>query len=150
MEDFALEFVQSDESQESQEPISPEEVLTYEEKQGSHGNDFMSGTSGAIVRTALDETHPIALGLGNTYYSLKSHARVYQLSSEIHNLSYLDSQYKHFGLLGKNLQEKLQSSLVIGVENKGMGKVIYFTDDPLFRGFWDSGERLFYNAIFNF
>ena len=39
-------------------------------------------------------------------------------------------------------------SLAIGVENAGRGEIVYFVDDPIFRGFWESGKLILSNAIF--
>jgi len=38
--------------------------------------------------------------------------------------------------------------LVFGVEHKGRGQVVYLIDNPLFRGFWESGKLIFANALF--
>jgi hypothetical protein len=34
------------------------------------------------------------------------------------------------------------------VQDVGRGAVVYLVDNPLFRGFWQSGKRLFSNAVF--
>jgi hypothetical protein len=39
-------------------------------------------------------------------------------------------------------------SLAIGTENQGRGEIIYFVDNPIFRGFWESGKLVLSNAIF--
>jgi hypothetical protein len=39
--------------------------------------------------------------------------------------------------------------LVFGVEEKGEGHVVYFVDNPLFRGFWENGKLLFGNAVWS-
>jgi hypothetical protein len=37
---------------------------------------------------------------------------------------------------------------MLGVQDMGAGSVVYFTEDPLFRSFWENGKLLFCNAVF--
>ena len=52
------------------------------------------------------------------------------------------------GFAGVNTKQKLKDGLVIGAQDLGRGNVIYFADDPIFRGFWENGKLLLANAIF--
>ena len=38
--------------------------------------------------------------------------------------------------------------MLLGVQNIGLGSVVYIVDDPLFREFWENGKLLFSNAVF--
>ena len=38
--------------------------------------------------------------------------------------------------------------MILGVENFGKGELIYFCDNPLFRGFWENGKLLVANALY--
>jgi len=38
--------------------------------------------------------------------------------------------------------------MIAGVERKDDGCVIYFIDNPMFRGFWENGKLLMLNAIY--
>ena len=51
-------------------------------------------------------------------------------------------------LRGPKAVDKLDDSLVFGVESKGRGEIVYMVDNPLFRGFWENGKLLFSNAVF--
>jgi hypothetical protein len=42
----------------------------------------------------------------------------------------------------------MAQSLAIGLENQGRGEIIYFVDNPIFRGFWESGKLVLSNAVF--
>jgi hypothetical protein len=52
------------------------------------------------------------------------------------------------GFMGHESQAAIDSTLVAGVQDVGRGAVVYLVDNPLFRGFWQSGKRLFSNAVF--
>jgi hypothetical protein len=52
------------------------------------------------------------------------------------------------GFAGYKINKKLENTLSFGVEDKGKGQIIYFTDDLLFRSFWENGKLLFSNAVF--
>ena len=51
-------------------------------------------------------------------------------------------------LTGHEAQQRIANTLVFGVEPMGAGAIIYFVDNPLFRGFWYGGKLLFGNAVF--
>lgn len=104
---------------------------------------------GAIYRVQLDDTHPLAFGLGNTYFSLRTNELYYSFLDRGWNVGMLRGKQKPLaGFAGFKINRKLENSLVFGVEDKGKGQVIYFTDNPLFRSFWENGKMVFGNAVF--
>lgn len=105
-------------------------------------------TAGATVKVSLDASHPLAFGLGGHYYSLKTNAQVYKPLEKGWNVGTIGSELTHFGYIGGQLQKRLAESFQFGIEPKGKGALIYFTDDPLYRGFWERGQLLFSNALF--
>ena len=52
------------------------------------------------------------------------------------------------GFAGLLVNKKMSNSLVLGVEEKGLGNIVYMVDNPLFRSFWESGKMVFSNAVF--
>ena len=52
------------------------------------------------------------------------------------------------GFVGSRANRELAGSAALGQQSLGAGSAIYFTDNPLFRGFWENGKRLFDNAVF--
>jgi hypothetical protein len=52
------------------------------------------------------------------------------------------------GFAGRGAQERVEDSLVFGVEDVGQGEVVYLLDTPIFRGFWADGHLLLANAVF--
>lgn len=108
-----------------------------------------SDISGAIFRLRLDNTHPLALGYPDYYYTLKRGTDRYAYLEEGWNVGTLAGRENLVsGFVGADVQEQLQQSLVFGVEEKGRGSVTYMVDDPLFRQFWYNGKLLFANAVF--
>lgn len=104
--------------------------------------------TGAIFKTKVDNTHPLAYGYGTDYFTLKlGNASFDYLKTG--NAVYLESNTKPVsGFAGSEAQKKVGNSLVFGVESFGKGKVVYMVDNPLFRGFWENGKLFFANALF--
>lgn len=110
--------------------------------------ELSSSVSGAIVENVLDKSHPLSYGLGDTYFSMKTSATYYQLLKGASNVIYVPKGYKSFGFIGSSLKKKLADTVTFAVEQKGSGSIVYMVDNPLFRGFWENGNLLFGNAVF--
>lgn len=105
--------------------------------------------SGAIYKVALDQTHPLSFGLGNTYYSLKTNELRFGFLEQGWNVGIIKGKAKPVqGFAGARINPKLDNSLTVGVEQKGRGSIVYMVDNPLFRVFWENGKLLFSNAVF--
>jgi hypothetical protein len=52
------------------------------------------------------------------------------------------------GFAGAHTKELLQHSLVLGAERLGRGRLVYFVDNPVFRGFWYGAKQSAANALF--
>lgn len=104
--------------------------------------------TGAIFKTKVDNSHPLAYGYGSDYFSLKLGSASYNYLKS-GNAVYLESNTKPVsGFAGSEAQKKVNNSLVFGVESFGKGRVVYMVDNPLFRGFWENGKLFFANALF--
>lgn len=105
--------------------------------------------SGAIYKVSLDNSHPLAFGMRRFYFTLKNHERRFAWLSNGWNVAYFKRPVKPVqGFAGFNANRALENSLLIGTEDIGKGKAIYFVDNPLFRSFWEDGKMLFANAVF--
>ncbi len=105
--------------------------------------------TGAIFRTKVDNTHPLAYGYKDTYFTLKNGSDAYEYLSKGSVVYLEDGQnIPVAGFAGSEAQKKIANTLIFGVESHGSGQVIYMVDDPLFRGFWENGKLLFANALF--
>ena len=104
---------------------------------------------GAIYKVTLDKSHPLAFGLGDYYYSLRTNELHYAYLEKGWNVGILKGKQKPLiGFAGVKINKQLENTLVFGVEDKGKGQVVYMTDNPLFRSFWESGKMIFSNAVF--
>ncbi len=104
---------------------------------------------GSIYRVELDNTHPLAFGYPDHYYSLKLDDEVYEYLHEGGwNVGVLRKNNYVSGFTGNKVKERLKDGLIFGVQEMGRGSVVYLADDPLFRSFWENGKLLFCNAVF--
>ncbi|TCZ71375.1 M14 family metallopeptidase [Flaviaesturariibacter aridisoli] len=118
----------------------------YEDRERDEIPNF---TPGSIYRVELDNTHPLAFGYPGTYYTLRQDDRSYEFLSEGGwNVGVVKKDRPLAGFVGNRLQPRLQDALILGVQELGAGQVIYFTDDVLFRSFWENGKLLMANAVF--
>ena len=104
--------------------------------------------TGSIIETKLDNTHPLAFGYEDTYFSLKLNSNSYALLNEGYNIAYIEEPNIVSGFAGSEAIKKLNNSMVFGEVPMGDGSVIYMVDNPLFRAFWENGKLFFVNAIF--
>ncbi|WP_420593116.1 M14 family metallopeptidase [Robiginitalea biformata] len=141
---FSIEPKKSDEAA-GEEAAPGTDPLSFEAGQRER---IRSAITGAIFKTRVDPTHPMAFGYGDSYFSLKLGSSSYELLDS-GNVSYLMGQpVPVAGFAGSEALKKLPNSLVFGVENHGRGQVVYMVDNPLFRGFWENGKLFFANALF--
>lgn len=105
--------------------------------------------TGAIFETNIDNTHPMAFGYSDSYFTLKQNANPYTLLEKGYNVGYLnDTPINVSGFAGSEALSKLKNSLVFGEERIGKGNMIYMVDDVMFRSFWENGKLFLINAIF--
>ena len=140
--------------EQEQEQLESEAADRQEEQQlasyASRERRAMSNDiSGAIFRLQLDNTHPLALGYPEYYYTLKRGTDRYAYLDKGWNVGTLSGRDDLVsGFVGAAVQQELANSLVFGVEEKGDGSIVYMADNPLFRAFWYNGKLLFANAVF--
>lgn len=103
---------------------------------------------GAIVKAKVDNSHPLAFGLPDHYFSLKTGADAYQMPEKATAVIYLEDNYQSYGFIGSRVKPRLKKTPVVAVQKMGSGQVVYFVDNPLFRSFWEEGKVLFANAVF--
>ncbi|MBL7873056.1 MAG: zinc carboxypeptidase [Cyclobacteriaceae bacterium] len=104
---------------------------------------------GAIYKVTLDKSHPLAFGLGDSYYSLRTSERHYAYLEKSWNVGILKGKQKPvMGFAGYKINKQLENTLVFGIEDKGKGQIVYMVDNPMFRCFWENGKMIFSNAVF--
>jgi hypothetical protein len=148
---FALKKYLSDDAKKAAEQAETDQkkkdaLITYEEAERKSISDFMPG---AIYKVSLDKSHPLAFGLGDTYYSLRENGLRFDYLQDAWNVGVIKGVAKPVqGFAGYKVNKRLDNSLAFGVEEKGRGNIIYMVDNPLFRCFWENGKMIFANAVF--
>jgi hypothetical protein len=148
---FGLKQYATEEAKKQAEKIAKEQLekegpLKYGDAERKQLSDAIFG---AIYKVSLDKTHPLAFGLGDTYYSLRTNTQHYSYLDKGWNVGILKGKQKPLiGFAGVKINKALENTVVFGVENKGRGHVIYLVDNPMFRCFWENGKMLFSNAVF--
>ncbi|MFN5334637.1 MAG: M14 family zinc carboxypeptidase [Bacteroidota bacterium] len=121
-------------------------LKTYEQRE----REFMKSiTPGSIFKVSIDPSHPLAFGYQDTYFTLKQNDQIYDfISGNGWNVGVIKSDAQKAGFVGSLLKNKLEDGLLIGVQNIGKGSVVSFTDDIIFRNFWQNGKLMLCNAVF--
>ncbi len=119
---------------------------SYETQEREYIKELITGS---IYKAKVDNTHPLGYGYPTSYHTLKLSDNAYQLFKNGGNVAYLPKNAKQVsGFVGSNAGKKQGNSLVFGQERMGRGSVVYFVDNPLFRGFWENGKLFVCNAVF--
>ena len=125
---------------------SSTKLIPYANRRRDYAKNMITG---AIFKTKVDNTHPMAYGYSNDYFSLKLGATSYRLLTNGFNIAHIgDSVEKVSGFAGSETLNLLKNSLVFGEEQIGRGSMIYFVDNVLFRSFWENGKLFFVNSLF--
>ncbi|MFC4211877.1 M14 family metallopeptidase [Pedobacter lithocola] len=111
-------------------------------------DDYENSIPGAIYKVMMDQSHPLAYGIGKSYYTLKTDRKVYEPLLKGWNVGQLNDKSLMAGVVGKKARQELKNGLLIGIQDSGKGSIVYLANDPLFRNFWESGKTLFGNVIF--
>ena len=104
---------------------------------------------GAIFKCKLDESHPLAFGYSDSYFTLRETSTAYNWLMDGANVAYIDEGAEaESGFVGSEAKDRQAKSLVFGVDEIGRGSIVYMVDNPIFRGFWENGKLFFANAVF--
>ncbi|MDG2275475.1 MAG: M14 family zinc carboxypeptidase [Flavobacteriaceae bacterium] len=121
-------------------------LTAYEDTRRNRANTLITG---AIFKSKVDSSHPLAFGYDDVYFSLKLNNANYAYLQNGSNVAYFNKSATNLaGFAGKKALKNIPESLLFGEERKGSGSIIYMVDNPLFRSFWDNGKLFFVNAIF--
>ncbi|MGH1435942.1 MAG: M14 family zinc carboxypeptidase [Lewinella sp.] len=127
------------------EPSAPHQDHSYA---GAERRSIADAIPGAIFSVKMDTSHPLAFGLDETYFSLKTGTSAYAPMDNGWNIGTIGDDPMISGFVGSNAKEKMKNTLVYGVKRHGGGQLVYLVDNPLYRGFWENGTFLFSNALF--
>ncbi|MGC1472729.1 MAG: M14 family metallopeptidase [Psychroserpens sp.] len=120
--------------------------LKYADRERQNTKNLITG---AIFKSDVDDTHPMAFGYDDHYFTLKLSDSSYGLLEKGYNVAYLGESPKNVsGFAGQRIMPKLKNSLIFGEQPIGKGSAIYMVDNIMFRSFWENGKLFFVNAIF--
>ena len=104
--------------------------------------------TGAIYKCdLLAKSSPLTFGYEG-YYSLRQSASNFSLKNGKTVLSLSENAQQVSGFVGSKAADNQGNAMILGIENYGKGELIYFCDNPLFRGFWENGKLLVANALY--
>lgn len=142
-EGFSLKEKSEEEVEENSDPN--DQLQTYRRRQRVQAP---GSNPGSIFRVTLDNTHPLAFGYADKYFSLKLGSDAYSYLKDGWNVGVTKEDAHRSGFAGYKVLEELENTLTFGVQTLGSGRVVYMIDNPLFRAFWYNGKLLFGNAVF--
>ncbi|SEB80661.1 Zinc carboxypeptidase [Tenacibaculum sp. MAR_2009_124] len=105
---------------------------------------------GAIFKAKIDRSHPINFGYKDSQISLFRNTTLFikpDKKSYNNPIQYTESPLLSGYVSEKNL-ENLKNTVPFKVQRLGAGRVLGFTDNTNFRGFWFGTNKLLMNAIF--
>lgn len=117
----------------------------YDEREKEY---ISSSMPGSIFKVELDNSHPLAFGYGDSYYTLKQDENIYEFLKDGWNVGVIKKDNYISGFTGNKLKEKLKDGVLFGAVDMGRGTVVFLADNPMFRSFWENGKLLFCNAVF--
>jgi hypothetical protein len=105
---------------------------------------------GSALRVDLDLTHPMAWGYADRDLVLhRDGAHVLRpATNEYAQVAVYADDVLAAGYLSERNRERLAGTPAVSVTRHGGGRVVRIADQPLFRGYWRGGEKLFANALF--
>ena len=124
-------------------------VKDLEDDYSATEREELSGLiTGAIYKCdLLAKSSPLTFGYEG-YYSLRQSASNFSLKNGKTVLSLPENAQQVSGFVGSKARGNQGNAMILGVENYGKGELIYFCDNPLFRGFWENGKLLVANALY--
>lgn len=134
------------EPEKSSEETTGKTLIKYAKRKRESIKNLITG---AIFKTNIDNTHPMAFGYDDFYFSLKLGNSSYKYLEKGFNVGYLEVNPKQVsGFAGSNAVKMLSESLVFGEQRMEQGSIIYFVDNVMFRSFWENGKLFFVNSLF--
>lgn len=143
--DWGIKLKEDKDADSSKDKNNYSALKKYENRER---DDLVNSIPGAIYKVQLDNTHPLAFGYPDTYYTLKQDENVYEFLKDGWNVGVIKKSNYVTGFAGTKVKKQLRDGLIFGVTNIGSGSVVFLADNPLFRAFWEGGKLLFCNAVF--
>lgn len=120
---------------------------TYADRQEKSAEHVIGG---AIFQSTIDTSYPLFYGYtSNTYYSFKRGTLAVKKSDNVlaNPMIYKD-QALFSGYSSKENLDRISGTSGLMVYGVGRGRIVGSVDNPLFRGYWRGGNKLFDNMLF--
>lgn len=147
--DWGLAEKKLDDKTDAKDAKKDDDIYADVKPYGNAERESLKGSNpGSIYKVELDNTHPLAFGYPNFYYTLKQDNNVYEFLKSGWNVGIIKKDNQVAGFTGMKARQKIKDGVLLGQFESGRGSVVFFADDPLFRSFWANGKLLFANAVF--
>jgi hypothetical protein len=121
--------------------------ISYEQRRNFRGAQVIGG---AIFEAQIDRSHPINFGYKNqTIYLFRNTTLFMKPDKNSYNnpIVYTEKPLMS-GYISKRNLDSLAKTVPLQIKRLGKGKIVAFTDNTNFRGFWYGTNKLLMNAIF--
>lgn len=121
-----------------------EKMMTVEERERKRRREDVPGT---IVSVRLDNSHPLGFGYDTTIAAFRTGGSAFELSPSGYNVGIYRKSPRLSGHMTKENGEFIAGTPFLVHEQSGSGHLVLFADDPNFRLFWDSLNRVFLSGV---
>ena len=147
--DWGIKLKETDDKKEAKKEDKKPDYSSLKRYENRDRDDIPNYNPGSIFKVELDNSHPLAFGYPEFYYTIKQDDNIYDFfKGDGWNVGYVKKDNFVTGFTGSKAKDRLKDGLLFGVQDMGRGSIIYLADNPLFRSFWENGKLLFANAIF--
>lgn len=121
--------------------------VSFEDRSAFYGAQRIGGS---IFELELDLTHPINFGFQSKQIPSFRNTTIYLEKEEngFDNPAVYSENPLLSGYVSKESLDLIKNTSAVKIQRKGRGKVIYFTDNQLFRGYWKGTNRFLMNSLF--
>ena len=121
--------------------------VSFENKSLQSGAQYIGG---AIFEANVDRSHPVNFGYKNDKLALFRNSTLFIKADtkSFNNPIQYTAKPLLSGYISKENAKIIKNTVPFKVERLGKGRVVVFTDNTNFRGFWYGTNKLLMNAIF--
>lgn len=126
---------------------TPDTQISYADMDDTRSRHFIGG---AIASTKIDLGHPLGYGLSDENLAVfkRGQFSFSEPKESFVSFARFNKNPLLAGYMSKANQSNLAEQTSMLVQAHGKGKLIAFTDDMNFRGFWLGTSRVFVNALY--
>ncbi len=126
---------------------TPDTKISYADRDETRSQHYIGG---AILEIKIDITHPLGFGLSDGQLAIfkRGQFSFSEPKESFVSIARFSSKPLMAGYLSTENQQNLSNKTSVLVQKHGKGKLIAFTDDMNFRGFWLGTSRVFVNALY--